>query len=252
MKFNFENWIRSNTALEILCAVIVRKLEGRRKDTNIASIVGSSTSLLGTILMVSGILASPVTGGATLALTIAGGVISGAGTITTIGAKLTEFFLNKKPKSIVQRQQMVLQEHSKRFENNVKELDKYLKILEEKNGQKFTASLDVAPAYLRTFCSIGSIPLLILRVLANAITSAEAVFIPASVVADGAIISIAAHSLRKGSRTDESKKLRTAQLLLKLTRDQMNIWAYGNTYKGGSSNGILKEKAAVTLQNEVN
>ncbi|XP_062574694.1 uncharacterized protein LOC134236532 [Saccostrea cucullata] len=252
LKFNFENWIRSNIALEILCLEFVKTLEERRKGTNIASIVGSSTSLIGTILMVSGILASPVTGGATLALTIAGGVISGGGTITTIGAKVAEFARNKKPKSIVRRQQMVLQEHSRRFEKIVKELDKYLKILEEKNREKFTASLDVAPAYLRTFCSIGSIPLLILRVLAKAITSAEAVFIPASVLADGVIIGIAANSLRKGSKTDDSKKLRTAHILLKLTREQMNIWAYGNTYKGGSSNDILKEKAEITTQNEVN
>ena len=60
---------------------------------------GSSTGILGSALMVGGILGAPVTFGATLGCTAAGAVLTGAGGVTAAGSKVYDRVQTKKEMS---------------------------------------------------------------------------------------------------------------------------------------------------------
>ena len=63
-------------------------IDQKHKTSTKATIAGSSTSILGGALMVGGILGAPFTFGASLGVTAAGAVLTGAGGVTAAGAKV--------------------------------------------------------------------------------------------------------------------------------------------------------------------
>ncbi|KAL0481507.1 hypothetical protein AKO1_011260 [Acrasis kona] len=70
---------------------IATKLDKHHRNTKIAQVSGTSASLLGTALIVGGFIGSFFTFGVSLGLSIAGGAVSVAGTMTAVGASLTEW-----------------------------------------------------------------------------------------------------------------------------------------------------------------
>ncbi|XP_061169153.1 uncharacterized protein LOC133178473 [Saccostrea echinata] len=232
----FEFWMRCNIIFEKFCTDSINLLEGRRKKSNIASITGSSIGLIGGALAAAGIFASPVTAGASLGLVVAGGVVSGLGSVASVISKLTELGLNKKESNLYKRLQMNMREHSRRLENETQNLEEVMmkldEIIKSKTGiaNKLSRADPVRSSaiYLRSVSGIASLPIAVLRALSRAIVAAEAFFIPASVLLDGVILVLSARNLYKGSITGKSKELRTMRNFLKLTRIQMVIWAFGN------------------------
>ncbi|XP_062604439.1 uncharacterized protein LOC134266226 [Saccostrea cucullata] len=232
----FEFWIRCNVIFEKFCADSINLLEGRRKKSNIASITGSSVGLMGGALAVAGILAAPFTAGASFGLVVAGGVVSGLGSFTSVISKLTELGLNRKESNLSERLQMNMREHSRRLENETQKLEEIMARLDEiiNSRRGITDNLSKADSvrlsavYLRSVSGLASLPIAVLRALSRAVVAAEAVFIPVSVLLDGVILVLAARNLHKGSITGKSKELRVLRNFLKLTRIQMQIWAFGS------------------------
>ena len=70
---------------------IQKKVDKRRKYSNIATIGGCATSIAGGAMIVGGIVAAPFTLGASVGLTAAGTVVAAGGGITTTGAKGIDF-----------------------------------------------------------------------------------------------------------------------------------------------------------------
>ena len=72
---------------------IQQKVDKRHKHSNIATIGGCATSIVGGTMIVGGIAAAPFTLGASIGLTAAGTAVAAAGGITTTAAKTGDFVL---------------------------------------------------------------------------------------------------------------------------------------------------------------
>ena len=63
--------------------------------SNVATVGGCATSIVGGVVAVGGIIAAPFTLGISIGLTAAGGAVVAAGTVTTATAKTADFALGK-------------------------------------------------------------------------------------------------------------------------------------------------------------
>ncbi|XP_062569697.1 apolipoprotein L3-like [Saccostrea cucullata] len=218
-------------ALEILCTEIIDGLECRRKNVNIASIVGSSVGLVGAALAVGGLVAAPFTAGVSLGLTIAVGVVGGMGGVTSAGSKISEFILNKATVSQMERYQMNLRERSRCLEKSIKAAEKELKDLLEAEDYvecMDNNALEIATSALR---SLTVVPVILLRIIARVISFPDMILVPLSALLDAGILVFSIYNLVKGSRTRETERLRTIRTMLKVSRGQMQTWGYGNQKK---------------------
>lgn len=227
-KLALDNWLRCNMAYELLCKEIIDELENRRKNVNIASIVGSSVGLAGTALAVGGLVAAPFTAGVSLGLTIAGGVVGTAGGATSIGSKISELVLNKSAVIQMERYQMNLLERSRCLEKSVQALQNELHFLSSDENIHVFENSALATSALRAFTTI---PVIVLRVIARVVSIADMLLVPLAAVLDAGILAYSIYNLAKGSRTNETERLRSIRTILKVTRIQMQIWGYGNQHK---------------------
>ncbi len=97
-----------------------------------AKIAGSSTAITGTLIAVIGLGLSPVTLGASLGLTVTGGIIAGAGGITNGGAAIGYAVKSRKILNIANKACKEDQERLKKAVEVAKQLDSLL--AEEKKG----------------------------------------------------------------------------------------------------------------------
>ena len=72
---------------------IQQKVDKRHKRSNIATVGGCATSIVGGAMIIGGIAAAPFTFGASIGLTAAGTAVTAAGSITTTVAKTGDFIL---------------------------------------------------------------------------------------------------------------------------------------------------------------
>ena len=70
---------------------IQRNVDKRHKHSNVATIGGCATSIVGGVMIIGGIIAIPFTAGISLGLTAAGTAVTAAGSITTTVAKTGDF-----------------------------------------------------------------------------------------------------------------------------------------------------------------
>ena len=114
-------------------------IDQKHKTSTKATIAGSSTSLLGGALIVGGILGAPFTFGASLGFTVTGAVLTGAGGVTTAGAKVYDHIQakkgNTKVKELIEEVELLCKEAQSEYEE--------LKRLCEKLGDNI---LKVCPA----------------------------------------------------------------------------------------------------------
>ena len=71
---------------------IQKKVDKRYKNSNIATVSGCATSIVGGAMIVGGIVAAPFTLGTSVGLSVAGTAFALAGGGTTVAAKSTDFF----------------------------------------------------------------------------------------------------------------------------------------------------------------
>ena len=76
-------WKKNREILIIKLKFIIRKLSELQKNVDISKLAGSSTAVIGATLTVVGVLLTPFTFGSSLGLTIAGGTLSIAGSLTS-------------------------------------------------------------------------------------------------------------------------------------------------------------------------
>ena len=74
---------------------IQEKVDKRHKRSNVATVGGCATSIVGGVMVVVGIAATPFTFGASIGLTAAGAAVTAAGTITTAVGKTGDFLLRR-------------------------------------------------------------------------------------------------------------------------------------------------------------
>ena len=74
---------------------IRQKVDTRHKCSNVATIGGCATSIVGGALIVGGLIAAPFTFGASIGLTAAGTVVTAAGSVTTATARGADYFMGK-------------------------------------------------------------------------------------------------------------------------------------------------------------
>ena len=95
-------------------------IDQKHKTSTKATIAGSSTSLLGSALIVSGLLGAPFTFGASLGFTVTGAVLAGAGGVTTAGAKVYDYMQanegNTKVKKLVEEVEQLCKEAQSEYE----------------------------------------------------------------------------------------------------------------------------------------
>jgi len=75
---------------------ILQQLKERNTNCAISKTVGSAVSICGTVLTLTGILCTPLTAGASLALTAAGAATAVAGITTNTGTVITKNILHKR------------------------------------------------------------------------------------------------------------------------------------------------------------
>jgi len=78
-------------------------IDEHHKNTTRASVAGSSTSIVGGALILGGLIGAPYTFGASLGLTFTGAVLTGAGGVTTAGAKVFNYFQSSKGNNEVKK-----------------------------------------------------------------------------------------------------------------------------------------------------
>lgn len=223
-KAAFSEWWRCATVFELALISIIEEIEERRKGVNIATITGSSISMIGAVLTAIGILGAPATEGVSLSLTIAGGIIAGAGAITPVGAKITEMLLGGNGKETLKRCEMKMDVLSNLLQHNLENLQQKLDA-----SQTVVESFHRVIPFFRGLWGIGSVPLIVLRVLSKAVVEAEVVFLPLAVLMDIVQSASAAKNLYDGSVTPESLKLRNCRYRLRLVRQQMLACMFGNS-----------------------
>jgi hypothetical protein len=225
-KAAFNEWWRCVNAFEYVLISIIEELEENRKGVNIATITGSSFGLIGAVLSAIGILGAPATAGLSLSLTVGGAVIASTGAITSVGAKLTEMVLSKKKEKSLARYKIKMDVLSNLLQHKMKKLQqKMYGIGGARNGEAFQG----APQWIRGLWGVGSVPLIILRVLSRAVVEAEAVFLPVAIFMDTVLAIVAAKNLYEGSVTSKSLCLRNQRNRLRLVRQQMLAYMYGNS-----------------------
>lgn len=130
---------------------IANEIHKDSKNTRISRLAGCSASIVGSALIITGAVAAPLTMGASLGLTIAGGVLAGSGTATAAGASLTNYFLRK---TNVKRVEELVKQDEKRteelriqygkVETVAQELHKDSKFFAGKNGFQFVGAPGMA------------------------------------------------------------------------------------------------------------
>lgn len=226
--------MRCNMALEILCIEIIDELEGRRRNVNISTIVGSSVGIAGSALAIAGVIAAPFTAGVSLGLTVGGAVIGSLSGVTVVGATVTEVVLNREPNAKFERYYMNFREQSRVLEDSLKNLQKLIQVIQKRtmhtddaNGVD-AAALQVAAG---TLSLIRGIPIAVARVVLRAASFADIVLPPLTVVLDAGFLVYSVYNLVKGSKTDVTEKLRSFRSVLRASRTQLSIMAYGNKIK---------------------
>ena len=101
---------------------IIEKLNKTTKDVAITQTVSSSVGIVGGAIAIGGLILAPFTLGASLIPSaIAGGVVSGLGAATAIGATVAEIVIDKgemeKAKTCIEEDKVLFEEVAKMMEN---------------------------------------------------------------------------------------------------------------------------------------
>ncbi|KAK3094674.1 hypothetical protein FSP39_004800 [Pinctada imbricata] len=227
-----DKWNRSVITLEAFCEGVIVELEQVRHNVNIASIVGSSVGFIGASLALAGVIAAPFTFGTSLGLTIAGGVIGGAGGLTSVGSKFTEVALNKKPMDQLTRREMVLAERAVELRTCLSNLEESIEKCQDdikppSFDELHAIEAQALPGLLRMIKAFTILPVMVLRSASRVAVICATILGPLSAVLDIGIGTFAVYNLVKGSKTSITENLRKVSVFLRSMRIQMQIWRYG-------------------------
>ncbi|OWF56380.1 hypothetical protein KP79_PYT14392 [Mizuhopecten yessoensis] len=220
--------------------LIVAVFESRRRNINITSITGSSVSVVGAGLLILGFALAPVSAGATVSLSVIGGIISGLGSASVIGAKITEGALTKHQLGaliVIHELLDVLSKEAVKSNTIFKEIaEKVMTSIEGDVGElddldEHTSDIAVvmAPALGRLMGSFHIVPVMIARItLRVSSIIAGSVMGGLSLAIDAVIIAHAVYNLNKGNKTETSEMLRKNADLLRAIKVKLESYVHGN------------------------
>ncbi|XP_061176773.1 uncharacterized protein LOC133185511 [Saccostrea echinata] len=232
-----DQWLKCNLLLQQTCDLVIAEMELRRRNVNVATISGSSVGIIGAVLTAVGIGIAPFTAGASLALSVTGGVLAATGGTVAAGAKITETILNTKTIEILKRYQDGYQERFETVQVNLRLLTDEISRLgdiasEMKTNQDIEtfdfAALQSLPGILRMVKGLTMIPLAVLRISARGISILGVVIGPLSALIDVGFLAFSIRNMVKRNKTDVTENLRRISASLFGSRRQMHSWAYGN------------------------
>lgn len=93
--YEYRLWAAKRDEVILSLTELVCEIQKHHRNANIASLAGSSVSLVSGAACVAGIVLAPFTGGLSTVLTAGGLLGSSAGTLTMTGAKVVEFGLKR-------------------------------------------------------------------------------------------------------------------------------------------------------------
>ncbi|XP_062619667.1 uncharacterized protein LOC134281200 [Saccostrea cucullata] len=232
-----DRWLKCNLILQQTCDQVIAEMELRRRNVNVATVSGSSAGIVGAVLTAVGIGIAPLTAGASLALSVTGGVLAVTGGTVAAGAKITETVLNTKTIEILKRYQDEYQELFETVQINLRLLTDEINRLgdiasEMKTNQEIEsfdfAALQTLPGILRMVKGLTMIPLALLRISARGITILGVVIGPLSALIDVGLLAFSIRNMIQRNKTDVTENLRRISASLYGSRRQMHAWAYGN------------------------
>ena len=222
-----QHWIpvRDATIKEI--GKTIEKLKVHHKNVNISRISGSSVSIAGSLIAILGFGLSPVTLGASLALSAGGIALAALGGGTAAGASIADVFIQRSGIKDVQGQLTCDNQQLDAISQTAKEIKKEIDDARQKCpgvsarqfaaliGEAFTqgiartSNLAVRVAELIAYgnLELGVLALRVGGVAAKGIAAAGIVLNVILIPIDIAEIIRSSHSLRKGSQTKAIKQL---------------------------------------------
>ena len=165
---------------------IQQKVDKRHKRSNVATVGGCATSMVGGAMIIGGIAAAPFTFGASIGLTAAGTAVTAAGSITTTVAKTGDFFLGasdlKKTNKMVDEflgHYKAAKEAYEKVNQICQELTATLPTLEGKNAKGISAALNAVVSVAGFAIDSARMPKTAISSGLNALTICKAVVSPA-------------------------------------------------------------------------
>lgn len=223
-----------------------REIDERRKKVTTAVIAGSSMGVVSSAMVITGLALTPVSFGASLGLSIAGGAI-GVGTgVTSGGLRVLEAVKQNEKMNIVKENLRLIEESEKEVFNALNEIYNCFKSKvaalkdsgEECPGKSMRGFLAVGSLF-RASHSAVSIILAAVRVSATAAAVSASVLGPLSLVFDLTFLAEAAHNKRKGDKTNAGKLLKALAESVDMKCIICNSILHGN-YENYTENGLLK------------
>ena len=177
---------------------IQQKVDKRHKRSNVATVGGCATSIVGGAMIVGGIAAAPFTFGTSIGLTAVGTAVTAAGTITTTVAKTGDFILGasdlKKTNKMVDEFNGHYKAAKEAYEtvNQIcQELTAVLPALEGKNAKGISAALNSIVSAAGFAIDSTRMPKTAISSGLNALTICKAVVSPAELHAATRLLALA-------------------------------------------------------------
>ncbi|XP_067884820.1 apolipoprotein L3-like [Heterodontus francisci] len=182
------------------------------KDVNIANVTGSSAGILGGILTISGLIASPFTLGASLVLSGIGIGVGVAGGVTNIGASVTDIVNQKKKQERVHEIREQYEKASKIMSDSLIQVRFAIESLINYNENEVVVCLfnGVTHTGMKSF---GGIAVVVSAVTKNTLRTLKAVSgIMSGLLMVWDIYSIVkdAKDIHRGSKTEVAERIREA------------------------------------------
>jgi hypothetical protein len=104
-----QQWISIREATMQQIYNTIENLKYHHKNVNISRVTGSSTSIIGNVMAIWGIVMAPATGGLSLSLTVGGAALGFAGGMTSAGASIADILIQKS--NVQQAQQQLTRDY---------------------------------------------------------------------------------------------------------------------------------------------
>ncbi|XP_033752173.1 uncharacterized protein LOC117335981 [Pecten maximus] len=221
----------------VLHETIIRKVESRRRDANITTVTGSMVSAVGTAIMIGGATFAGPTGGRTLA--VAGVAVSLLGVGSVAGSTLIEGALSSKDLEHIIKINELLEVIAESTVASVRNLNKRIRTVfdEQLGGESellghvgdynfdILGNLQIIPTLcmLEEMCHAVSTLLSRLAVKTSSVILGK-LLAGFSMIFDGIMIAMAVRSLKTGSKTKTSERLRKNQYQLRAVKSILKTY----------------------------
>ncbi|GCC18701.1 hypothetical protein chiPu_0020866 [Chiloscyllium punctatum] len=183
-----------------------------KRDVNIANVTGTSASIVGGLLAIGGLIASPFTFGVSLALTGVGLGVGVAGGVTNIGASITDHVTQKKKTDKMKTIIELFEKDNKIMSESLCQIQQSIEVLIRMREETISTSsaIGATQAFSK---SLNPVLIVTSNVTRNALKAAKAlsgVLSGLLLVWDVYCLAKDAKDLHEGSKTELAREIRKA------------------------------------------